>query len=485
VQFYVYVENPYDEWQLQWGRGADAHQNIPAPKSGSPAKVLLTDSENPLRDTSGFKQFPEELFPSTVAGTDGLDTLLLDHAPRWEPAKRRALLNWLRAGGKLHLLKSADGRFPIFSDELSVLNSPLEELQIGAGIVVPHAVAVREFHPEDLGGPATNANSNELVTFSADTFFGKLTGLSQPKHSWALIYLFSIVYMALVGPGNFLLGRRFGNYRVRLALLLITIAAFTAVFHAIGRAGQRNSAVVHTLSYARALDADTYNVTQWSSAFATHGAEYKITHNAPHNLYATGLDYEPVNGMIQNGKEGTFLVDMPIFSRRTFLHQAEMKGANITAKIIGGDSTASHPWAVRIDPSFGKQILEAHAVQGEHLFRLQVKEDRLEISGERAFSELSPNNGGPQPFSYGPHEENENVEMELRKAVDPMIGWSLGFVSKHSSTPTRFHPDDGRVQLFLFTRSPETFRITSPQFKNEIGYVLYHLDLFPTRERKP
>jgi len=175
---------------------------------------------------------------------------------------------------------------------------------------------------------------------------------------------------------------------------------------------------------------------------------------------------------------------MPMYSRRTFLHQAEMKGATISAKMIATNSNPDHPWAVRIDPSFSKQVLEAWAVQGEHLFRMQLKEDRLEISGERAFSDLSKYDDASQ-YPYGTHENTENVERELRKSVDPLIAWILGIAPKDSGATTQFHPSDDRVQLFVFARAPETFRIANTQFKNEIGYVLYHLDLFPTRERTP
>jgi hypothetical protein len=32
--------------------------------------------------------------------------------------------------------------------------------------------------------------------------------------------------------------------------------------------------------------------------------------------------------------------------------------------------------------------------------------------------------------------------------------------------------------LFLFMRSPENFGITGAKFGREVGYVLYHIDLF-------
>src|SRR5450631_1541927 len=79
LQFYVYIDNRYDQWRLEWGRGPDDHHDVEAPKWGPPARVFLSDSGAPLDKVSAFKQFPEELFPPTVAATSGLDSLLLDH----------------------------------------------------------------------------------------------------------------------------------------------------------------------------------------------------------------------------------------------------------------------------------------------------------------------------------------------------------------------------------------------------------------------
>src|SRR5690348_18221980 len=38
VQFYVYTENQYDQWRLEWGRAAEDHSDLDAPKWGPPAQ---------------------------------------------------------------------------------------------------------------------------------------------------------------------------------------------------------------------------------------------------------------------------------------------------------------------------------------------------------------------------------------------------------------------------------------------------------------
>ncbi len=488
LQFYVYIDNQFDEWRVEWGRGPDDHYDLQPPKWGPPAQVLLSESETPLGAVSAFKQFPEDLFPPTVAATAGLDSLLLDHAPHWEPAKRQAFLDWLRAGGKVHLLMGADGRYPEFSDELGVLNSSSDRVRVGAGLVVRHPatarniqirdvqtgeVPLRAFKPGDAAAPAQ----------TADSFLEALGQLSQRHYNWACIYLLAIAYAALVGPANLRAGRKLADYRLRIALLLATIAGFALLFNVVGRRGQGEASVVHSLSYARAIDGDTYDVMQWVNVFAVRGAHYTITHAAPHNLYATGQDYEPVNGLIENGRDGRFMVDIPMFSRRAFLHEAEMKGANIPVQIVSWDGTGTLKHLVlTVGPDFTKQVLEGWAVQGDRIYAMKSTRDGLEFgdSDKQSLAGFISASASPQfGVPYAPPQENAvtNVEAQFRNCVKPLIVWSLGAVD-FTQANALSSSANGRVQLFLFARSPDSFRITGFELGHETGYVLYHFDLF-------
>jgi len=490
LQFYVYIDNQYDQWRVEWGRGSDEHYDIQAPKWGPPAQVLLSNSETPLGAVSAFKQFPEDLFPPTVAATSGLDSLLLDHAPHWEPAKRQAFLNWLRTGGKVHLLMGAGGRYPEFSDELGVLNSPLERVPIGAGVVVRHATTARDIQIRDVqegGVPLRQFKPGEqdMPAQSADSFFRALAQLSQRRYSWGFIYLLAIAYAALVGPANLRAGRKLADYRLRIALLLATVAGFALLFDLVGRRGQGEASVIHSLSYARAIDGNTYDVMQWVNVFATHGAHYTITHAASHNLYATGQDYEAVNGLIESGKDGRFIVDIPMFSRRAFLHEGEMKGANIPVKIVSWDGTETLKQLVlTVGPDFSKQVLEGWAVQGDQIYPMKFAKDELEFrdSDKQSLKEFVSAPGLQQfgvSYGYGYPQEDvvTNVEGQFRKCVKPLIAWSLGAVD-FTKPDALSSSSNGRVQLFLYARSPDGFGLTGTGLGHEVGYVLYHFDLF-------
>ena len=485
VQFYVYIDNQYDQWRLEWGRGSDNRRDIDPPKWSAPGQVLLTDSQTTANAVTAFRQFPDELFPTTVAATSGLDSLLLDHAPRWELTKRQAFLDWLRAGGKVHLLTGADGRYPNFSDELSILNTSQDRARIGAGLVVRHATTARQVRKQDVADndiPLRQYKSGDNEDNQAsETFLRALAELSHPSHNWALIYLLAFAYLGLVGPGNLVFGKRFADYRLRIALLIGTIVVFTGLFSFAGRRGQGESSVVHTLSYARAIDDDTYNVTQWINVFATHGAHYTITHAAPHNLYSTGQDYESVNGMIQSGKDGRFIVDVPIFSRRAVLHQAEMKGANLSVKIANWDGAAKlNKLTLTVPPDSAKKLIDGWVVQGDQVYVMKIVNGRLEFGNSAPLPLsmlLSAANNDPymNSYQYGQQDPNVDVEGQFKKLAAPLINWSLSARDFTNAPPS---VTSSRVDLFLLAPSPQNFNITGSQFSREIGFVLYHLDLF-------
>ena len=361
---------------------------------------------------------------------------------------------------------------------------------MGAGLVVRHAATARDIRPSDVDNgevPPHQAAPDEanLVSQTTNSFFRALARLSHARHSWGGIYLLAIAYLALVGPGNFLAGRRLTDYRLRIGLLLATVLGFAWLFNFVGRRGQGEVSVVHTLSYARLINDDTYDVMQWVNVFATRGDQYTIKHSAPHNIYATGQDYEPVNGWIESGKEGRFLVDIPIFSRRAFLHEAEMQGANLGVKIESWDGAETlKKLSLTMRPDFTNQILQCWAVQRDRVYGMKMTEGRLEFGGVDwqsltwLLSESGSQNGVPVYAKryYDDDTAVTDVKGRFGELVKPLIAWSL-HIENFGQTNAPPPAADGRVQLYVLARSPKSFGITGPQFGQEIGYVLYHLDL--------
>jgi len=93
------------------------------------------------------------------------------------------------------------------------------------------------------------------------------------------------------------------------------------------------------------------------------------------------------------------------------------------------------------------------------------------------------------PYGYagrGPGEEEAtgNVEATFSKFAELLIGWSLGGVDGFRYQVTGHTPDDDRMQLFIFTRSPSSFNIAAKDFGREVGFVLYHRDCVRPSARK-
>ena len=70
VQFYPWIGPHQDGFELQLGRQV---MPLPEPSFGPPAVVLLIE-ERSLSSAKALKGFPEEIFPTTVAATDGEQT---------------------------------------------------------------------------------------------------------------------------------------------------------------------------------------------------------------------------------------------------------------------------------------------------------------------------------------------------------------------------------------------------------------------------
>jgi hypothetical protein len=491
IQFYPYIGMD-NNWRLAWGKHLDEQASVDTPKQGPPGRVFLFDPDDPIAAHSALRLFPDNLFPTSVAAADGLDSVVLDHTPRWEAVKREAFLDWIRRGGTVHLLLGADGKYPNFNDDMSVLNSSLDRVRIGAGWVVRHAVTQREATESMLaasGFPALALNTGQgsvVVYQLTETILRALSGLTRPRHSWGLIYFLTIIYILVVGPGNYLFGKRVQDYRWVMGALLLAVAGFGLLFHYLGRRGQGEASAVHSLSYARAVGDTTYEVTQWINVFVSRGNFYTIRHDAPHNLYATANDYEPVNGVVHSGKDGVFMVDIPLYSQRAFLHQARMTGDDTWVQVMTWPAERDQEFALAVGPHFPSQPLKIWASYHDTIYPMRLADGVLVSEPGKPLSQFLSSAklvqaGMHNPYGYagrgpGGEEATGDVEATFSKFAELLIGWSLGGVDGFQYRVTGHPSDNDRIQLFIFARSPSSFSIAAKDFGRETGYVLYHRD---------
>ena len=485
VQFYPYVAEPRERWVLTAGRRSF---DVPSPRPGAPAVVHVADEPTRTTRATGVPSFAASLFPPAVTATDGLYAVVLDHAPRWEAPRREAFTDWLRRGGTVHVVEAAGGGRPEFEGELAVLNGSDGRLRVGSGLVVRHALPAREITAAYLAeqGFALPALADGATAFGYDFaggLFRVLRELVNPEHNWALIFGVLVVYLVCVCPVNYLIGRKVRDFRVAIGFAVACFVGFSLLLSALGRRGYGESAAVHALSYARPVGATSYDVTQWINAFAVRGDYYTIEHPGAHSIYSTCQTVEAVNGLIESGPRARFLVDVPLYSSRSFLHRGLMDGPDLGVRV------AEWPDAGRLDglriavgEDFPESLIEGWALHRDRFYPLRRGGEGLDVRDQRGTTrdrflrrdEMNVN----QITRYSNYPtEGKDAQAICQGLLRLLIARATGGTDDlpyRIDVPGR---DDDTLELFLFAESPEGFRLRRNPFGREAGYVLYHLCL--------
>ena len=527
VQFYPYVAAGNEQWRVSWKPGAGS-EAVTQPQRGPPACVLLTDPDDPVHRPSKLKQFSAALFPPNVAATDALGTLVLDHAPNWGPPRRLALLNWLHRGGKLGIIHQPAGGFPRFDGDLALLNTTAERQRVGAGLVVRHPITHRQLTREKLvelglAPPETEADTALTTLGLSDTMLSQLKDLTRPDHNWPALLSLGALYVVLIAPLNWLFGRR-RDYRLTVLAFVFFVAAFSATFFVLGKRGYGEKATVHSMSYVRPAMPGVYDLTQWSHVFVTSSDNYKITHAGPFNLYATGLEFEKVPGDILGGTGGQFVVRMPLFSTRAFLHRGQVPGADLIARVIDFDAgDGLKKLKLETGEGFPQAPQEVWAVYREQVYALNaLRGEWLTLRSRQGapldqFADQSGGMYGPWGRSYWDRDEDPEVARDQafaaltrsligdrsgyrstmasqaaawaqsramptdpaqRRAVLQALQQSAATADEAPQVPTADPAREDSVQIFIVAPSPPQFHISGDQFGQQHGRTVYHQTLF-------
>jgi hypothetical protein len=438
VQFYPYIKADPGTWEVSWGSGGASTMTPPSVRIGPPAAVLLDDPDA-IPDSSGaIRRLPDNLFPPHSTATDCLAAIVLDHVPKWDPARQKSFVEWLKRGGRVYLLQTADKKLPEFTGELQVLNLETAKRRVGAGIVhrvernrrqldtafvervivagiEPGADSAADVPPPEPPKPTDPAgmynplNEYGFINFKWDpeaALLSNLKAMSHPDHSWILIHFLALVYLGLVCPGCLAVGKRFhADFRVTFGFLLGTVLVFSLAFLFVGRRGYNESTVVHSVALARQSPAGALDVTQWSNAFVIDGGDYSFTHEGSGRIYSSCQEYELVGGEIRNGPDARFLADMPPYSSRTFSHRSLLPALPIEVAVEEWQTVQDQsppPMTVRTtttapvfrnDRALGKlklrkvrsfptEYVELYALYGRKLYRLKETASGLELSSE-------------------------------------------------------------------------------------------------------
>ena len=483
VQFHIFIGNYPGSYALIWGLGPKARYDLPStPNLGPPSCVWLRDADNAFSAVGAMKSFPDVLFPTTVAATDALNAVVLDHVPNWEPTRREAFRLWLERGGTVHLLTGTNGEYPTFADDLAALNSAQEQTRVGAGQVVRHTVAPREMREPYLAErgfpPRTLKQTQGPVVYDLEsTLFRRLSSLTRPNINWTAIHLLAIAYIGVIGPLHFRYRRRL-DYRVSIAAFLGVVVLFGTAFALIGRRGYGENQTAHSLSIARVLGGGRCDVTQWTNAFVTDGAIYTLTHNAAANLYTTDNSLESGGGQILNGKDGRLFLDIPLYSSRAFLHRAVMLADDPGVTVQKWDeSNARRELRLKPGPGFPKDFADARIVFGDRIYDLTWAAGTLLVKnpGGQAINEVF-SKANLQSLTY--QNQGRDLQQQHREMM-PLLAASF------LNPPEIFHqnisnprPAKDRALLMYVAAAPSSFSLQGKGFSRESGWVLYVQDLF-------
>ncbi|MCB1094664.1 MAG: hypothetical protein KDN22_03700 [Verrucomicrobiae bacterium] len=472
LQFYPRVTG-LSQWQLRDGVG---HAEIDPPTEGLPAIVRLVDSEDPLRLSKALKAFPHQYFPTSICGTTGLFAAVTDYSPAFAPAQKVAFVEWLLAGGRLHVFLSPDDQFPDFDDPRLEMTGP--QLAVGKSFKQKIGNGTVTWHRRTIANLTTaEASAVEPTRLPLDernyygsidtTIFHDLQDLTRLDIAWPVVYLSAITYIILLGPGHYLwMRRRPRDYRMVLVVLGATIALFAALFAYIGRRGYGEKTQASTVSLARHIDGTRYDVTSWGNVFVTKGDDYKLLHSSIHNFYSTGETYESVGATFTNGRDGRMETEIPVFSSRTFVHSGVLDGMprpellsdtgvglsrSIEWRTIPGIAIAN-AWV-----RFRNSVYEADSIFAEG--KIKLTNARLYHPVESDYS------------SYPVPDRTEDAE-QLLGSGRHLFHRMLAMMEYEKPKWVPFLGDDA-IELYLLTSMPESFRLTGDQISTQQGVTLF------------
>ncbi len=516
VQFYPYVNGGWggsvsnETWQLVYGRSSF---DLPQPRPAKYQRIILDDSSAMAGRAGILKSMPDSLFPSFVSATDALQVVGMDREPRsWIPTQKEAFLDWVHLGGTVLLFLGPTGKHPEFAAPLSALNSPLDELRVGSGRVLkvpmernkfreedarrfftglPRNVLTQGEKPEDVidtidGQPQQeqqNYNYSEGTDpFPSSSFLTQLKEMTKPDHNWLLLHFMFWVYIAMIFPGCYLLGKRWSDFRVVYAALLGTVVLFSVLFSIVGQRGYGESTAVHSVAIARGLPGGGLDVSQWSNVFVTSGADYLLKHNGFGTLYSTTSDTEQVNGVINSGIDGGFMVDIPPFSNREFA--LRMKLPTGSPKITVDKSVVSNgirELSLSVDGITPATTQAQYLMYRNRFYGLNWKDGKLELgpdSGDvRSMLRVDSMQGwaNTQNYNYGYHKQETKPADRFMLMLTPLYSRSLNVTRSSDVDQIRLPDDVGRV--FIYSPIPPELNVQNKRLGTQNGQILYCLDI--------
>lgn len=490
LQYFPFINEAWGEFQLVWGTKAEermpiAGQSSPL-RSGPRAAVLLRDAATSRQLRSKLPTFDEADFPISVAGMDALRALVLDHVPRWDGLRMQALRDWIGAGGQLHILKSITGEYPTFPAPLEALNEPSDSFSLGNGQVFHHAMNAAEISAEfierTLGvrrqqeDPGNRGYSNfEYQHQPSNSIAPLLRDLTRPDHNWTLIYILSFVYLLVVFPGCWLLGRRRADFRISYPALLGAVFIFSMTFEWVGRRGYNEETAWNAVGTARRVAPGRFLTETWSNAFVTEGGMYSFKHKGEGQIYSSGGSNDTRRGQCFNRPASGIETEIPPFSSQTIMHTGVVTAPDFDLQLRKLENEGQ---SVSMELELSGQVPQIHSMHAVHQnYRVMLTRNGslLQSSG---LSPLLSYVQNQQNYGYPGYRSSPGDAATIyTNAEMPLVARSVRLISETRTDELR--APDGMVRVFLYADMPAEFLDVDGGPEKRQGRMLYVFD-YPT-----
>ncbi len=524
VQFYPYIAGMTSSWrfELRTENQTFTFDPVDQPRSvvesnsvqiksddQSLPVVILDRPDAQIEIPVSVKHMPEEIFPPYATATHGLYAMFMDHVPDWETPRQEAMLSWLKAGGRLHLLLDQNHQTLRFSGPLAALNEPFAEFHVGSGSVTRHEIQRAQLSKDIVTLAATTqglskADLDEIVEYKKqagngfgygigvtddEDLFYELRQLTQPDHMWWLIFLLSLCYVGLIFPGCWVLSRqRTLHFLVTYGSIAGLAAIFSLIFLFIGRRGYGESTSLHSAAIARSQDDTHSSVLQWTTLFVTAGSTYSITDKEHQTLLASGASEESVEARIMSGNTASFVSRIPPYSSQAVRSRRRIETDNWNLAVTSMSQQGEELKNLTI--AFGKEfpndpLVERLIIHGRHLHHTQIDRQRrqLSLSGRRdllrSYCEKAKSYMGGAPVLL-PYEELEAepkdpVEACFKRMLPNLVRRSLAddFVQDVG----KFRLPEDRIRLLVYAPMPENQQLKVDADVRRSGRILYVRDL--------
>ncbi len=482
IQFTPFVRDDNADWRVFTDRNSRP-VTIKAPKIGGPVAVLLTSGGVALMKRKIVAPpMPEHLFPPSAALTSGLASVVLDHDPEFTPLQTRAFLDWLKGGGKLWIVPSVSGQFPTFSGDLAALNFPGDKMNLENGIVRKLSRGQGPLTARKMGVPA-KIQADQSSTFYLDPpidyVFRYVRKRIKTHHNWGLIFFISLLYMALVTVGNYMIGRKAKTPLKPIAFFIVTVLLFSMLLAWCGKRGQGEKSQINSMAIAREVAPERFLVEQWVDVFATSGDYYSVSYSGDDPSFFSGCREENVfNATIANGVNGLIEADIPMFSSVQFYH-AEMENLpNIGIESFKSsfDGAIAKFMELKLSPDFPSPILDAVAVAkgkfyqfsntGGGLYKAFGNEKQATLS-----SRIKKWNDSGRPYQMF---DDDTEKDSVRSLLIPLIIRSRGGDPALGDFFPSLAANDDKVDIYVLATMPDAMKCSNKSIKTEKGYVLFH-----------